>query len=228
MPDGPREDPRAALQHGPVAEPASLDTTELRVRVKGELRRRMRQIRGALPEAPWSERSRAVCERALELEELRASRSLAAYVAVRREADPAALLAAVRAAGGRVALPRVVADEGRLAFHWVEDDGELLQGPLGTLEPPESAPACAPEDIDVVLVPALAVDLAGNRVGYGRGYYDRALPLFERARSIALVFDFQIIPEVPVTAGDVPLSIVVSDRRVLRPAAAPGAPDGGT
>ncbi|MCC7540289.1 MAG: 5-formyltetrahydrofolate cyclo-ligase [Deltaproteobacteria bacterium] len=195
--------------------PSSLDGPDLRARVKGEIRRRMRQIRGALPERAWADKSREVCARALELDPIRSATTVAAYVPIKREVDPAGVLAAVRARGGRLALPRVVADDGRLAFHWIPEGTTLEAGPLGTSEPPIDAPTCETDAIDLVLVPALAVDPRGERIGYGRGYYDRSLAALGRAVRVVLAFDFQVIPEVPVTEGDEPVAFVVTDRRVI-------------
>ena len=72
--------------------------------------------------------------------------------------------------------------------------------------------------IDVIVVPALQVDPRGHRIGYGAGYYDSALPRFAPpARAIAVAFSFQLIAEVPVTEGDVPVSLVVMDEAVYGP-----------
>ena len=67
-------------------------------------------------------------------------------------------------------------------------------------------------------MPALQVDDRGHRIGYGAGFYDRTLPRFAPpARAVVVAFDFQLIPEVPVTEGDVALDIVVTDERVIEP-----------
>ena len=67
-------------------------------------------------------------------------------------------------------------------------------------------------------MPALAYDPAGFRIGYGAGHYDRTLPLCTRAKTVGVCFDFQLIAEVPVTPGDVPVSLVVTEARTLNPA----------
>jgi 5-formyltetrahydrofolate cyclo-ligase len=82
-------------------------------------------------------------------------------------------------------------------------------------QPAASAPPIADASIDLVLVPALAVDERGHRIGYGKGFYDRLLPRLAALR-VALVFDFERIVEVPVRAGDVPVDVIVTDERVIR------------
>ena len=66
-------------------------------------------------------------------------------------------------------------------------------------------------------MPALGVAPSGHRIGYGAGYYDRTLPLHAPpAVTLAVAYDFQLLAEVPVTEGDVPVDFIVTDRRVLR------------
>lgn len=187
----------------------------LRARAKEALRGRMRGIRRLLPPDACAARSRALCERVLALPELQDARVVVGYVAVRKEADPAAVLAALRAEGRVIGLVRVL-DEQRLALLRCEDGAALVENEQGLLEPPADAPALAPEDIDVILVPALAADAQGQRIGSGRGYYDRLLPSLPRAFKIALVYDFQLLAETPALPHDAPVDCVVSDERVLR------------
>lgn len=187
----------------------------LRARAKEALRGRMRGIRRLLPPDACAARSRALCERVLALPELQDARVVVGYVAVRKEADPAAVLAALRAEGRVIGLVRVL-DEQRLALLRCEDGAALVENEQGLLEPPADAPAIAPEDIDVILVPALAADAQGQRIGSGRGYYDRLLPSLPRAFKIALVYDFQLLAETPALPHDAPVDCVVSDERVLR------------
>ena len=79
--------------------------------------------------------------------------------------------------------------------------------------PMPEVPASA---VDFVLVPALAVDLQGNRLGYGKGLYDRLLPTLPTALRCALAYDFQLVSELPSSPTDAPVDVVVTDARVLR------------
>ena len=71
--------------------------------------------------------------------------------------------------------------------------------------------------IDAIVVPGVAFDLNGNRLGRGRGYYDRILKQTDAAAKIGICFDFQLLPDVPVDALDVPMDLVVSTSRVVSP-----------
>lgn len=188
----------------------------LRERVKEELRRRIRAVRGALPAEARAQRSARVAERVLSLPEVADARCVAGFVPIRSEVDPTAILDALADAGARVCLPRVDAERGAIVLHERVADMPLQPSPFGVPEPPASAPEVAPADVDVVLVPGLAFDPRGYRVGYGKGYYDRLLATMPQALSVAIGFDFQLVPEVPDLPHDVPVRVVVTDARVLR------------
>src|SRR5262249_46669102 len=86
---------------------------------------------------------------------------------------------------------------------------------FGVLEPESSAPRMDLQDIEMLLVPCLAVDERGYRIGYGKGLYDRFLPTVAQALCCALAFDFQLISEVPASSRDHRVHKVITDRRSI-------------
>ena len=90
--------------------------------------------------------------------------------------------------------------------------GSLRPGSLGVLEPSGESVS----DIDLILVPALAVDLVGNRLGRGRGYYDRALSDFPNASKYAVVFDDEVFPTIPTDPWDEKVSGAVTPKRTIK------------
>jgi 5-formyltetrahydrofolate cyclo-ligase len=188
----------------------------LRSRAKEALRGRMRGVRRLLPPEACARRSAALCERALALPELQSARAIVGYVAARKEADPSAILSAARAAHQLTGLVRVLPDLA-LALCRVDEGVALVENEYGILEPPADSPLIAPEDVDVILVPALAVDAAGQRIGSGLGYYDRLLPRMPASTfKVALVYDFQLLAEAPALPHDAAVDCIVTDERVLR------------
>ncbi len=173
----------------------------------------MRAVRGALPISACEARSAEIAKRVVALSDFKSAEMVLAFSPIRREVKTRAILEAAWAADKQVALPQVV--EEHLRLHRISADTMLVEGAFGVPEPPADAPPVSPEAVDFALVPALAVDLRGYRIGYGGGYYDRLLPLLENARSCALAFDFQLIAEVPELPIDVAVDIVVTDRRVV-------------
>lgn len=134
----------------------------------------------------------------------------------RHEIDLRELCAMLRARSARVAYPAIDPESGDMEFRFVDDPTNLEEAGYGFLEPPRSAPTAKSGDIDVVIVPALAVDPTGHRIGYGAGYYDRTLPKYAPpAVTIAVAFDWQLVAEVPATPGDVQVDAIVTDLRVL-------------
>jgi len=193
------------------------------IEAKRALRRAMAERRDALAPQDRAARSQAACQRLLSLPELgaRPGRTLSGYVAVRGEIDPAAALDAARSAGAIVTLPRVVSSRPRLRFHRAAAGAALVPGRFGLIEPDPEAPEVPVERIDVVIVPGLAFDAGGRRLGYGGGYYDEAGTRMRAAGRGLLVgfgYDFQVVDACPWGEGDVVLDMVVTDARVMRPA----------
>ena len=191
--------------------------------------------RAALPALERSERAAAATARLLALPELAevAGRTIAGYVAGQGELDPAAVLERAGARGCKVALPRVSREAPRLRFHEVAPGAALAatSGPFGLREPDAAAPELPIGDLDVVIVPGVAFDAEGRRLGFGGGYYDGALAMARagapgRPTLIGIAYDFQIVDDCPAGAGDVPVDLVVTDARVLRRAAVAGGEGG--
>lgn len=188
----------------------------LRTRVKSELRKRMRALRKALPPSACALRSAKIAERVAELEPVVRARSVCLFWPIedRHEVDLRPLDATVRARGARVAYPAVDRETGSMTFRYVSDPEAMEEQGFGFREPKAGEPEARPGEIDVVIVPALALDPRGHRVGYGAGYYDRALPHYAPpAFTVAVAFDFQLIAEVPDSAADVRVAWVVTDAR---------------
>ncbi len=114
----------------------------------------------------------------------------------------------------RIALPRVE-DETALSFHEWLPGAALERSKFGVREPDASAPALRPA---VVLVPLLAFDRSGARLGYGAGYYDRSLRQLRSAEpvvAIGIAFDEQEFPEIPTEPQDEPLDMILTPSRVI-------------
>lgn len=191
---------------------------------KRALRLLMRARREELSPDERARAARALTARLLSLRAVAAARTLSAFVPTRGEIDVSGAVADRAAAGARILYPRVTADRPRLRFCAVSGDTRMLPGVFGILEPPADAASVPVSDIDVLLVPGMAFDARGHRVGYGGGYYDETGAELRRAGRGVLVgvgFDFQVVDRCPVGDGDVPIDYLVTDGRVVdcRPAA---------
>ena len=191
---------------------------------KRALRRAMAEKRDALTQAERDGMTERAVERLLDLPEVRAARTLAGFVSTRSEIATEKLLDELRKRDVDVVLPRVSTGliPPRLRFHRVSQRSELVFGIFGLLEPGPDCPELPAQEIDVFMVPGLAFDKHGARVGYGGGYYDelaafvRAHPEATTARFIGYAFDFQVVETCPSGEWDVPLDTIVTDERVIR------------
>lgn len=188
----------------------------IRLKVKAELRKRLRGVRRTAPLEACQERSRAIVERLAQLEVVAAASRVALFwpIVARHEVDLRDLDARLRARGAAVAYPAIDPDTGDMTFRFVEAPLELEERGYGFREPSAAAPEAT--TLDVIVVPAIGVDPSGHRIGYGAGYYDRTLPRFAPpAVSVVVAYDWQLLAEVPFTEHDVRCGWVVTDTRTL-------------
>lgn len=188
----------------------------LRHRAKEALRARYGALRSAIGPDSRAVRDERVCVRVLDLPDFERASVVGAYVALGSETSPAGVVRTALERGKGVALPWMDWAQDRVVMRLYDGEAELEESGLGFLQPPDSAPAADPAAVDLVLVPALALDERGHRLGYGKGFYDRLLPELENGVRVGLGYDFQVVSELPNTAGDERLDVVVTDARLIR------------
>jgi len=176
---------------------------------KAALRARLLAARSALSDEERAEAGRGIRDVLLGLAEVQMAGTIAAYYSVGSEPDTRRLVYALWKRGSYVLLP-LLRPDGDLDWASYEGPDSLRPGPRGLLEPAEAPRgADAVARADVVLVPALAVDTAGQRLGRGGGSYDRALarvgPLIP---VIALLYDGELLDRVPAEPHDTPVRAV--------------------
>lgn len=175
---------------------------------KAQLRARMAERRRALEPAEARRAAEAVAARVGGLRAFRQARTVAVYAALPDELPSRPLFEAVRAAGKRAALPRVAGD--RLEFAAVDAWEELVPGRYGVAEPRPDAVAEAPGEL--VIVPGVAFDRAGHRLGRGKGFYDRTFaPGGPAGVLVGVGYAFQVLDEVPHGPGDRRMDVVVTE-----------------
>ena len=178
------------------------------VEKKRALRKEAMARRDALEAEFRARAARTVAERGLPFPVYRGE-VFSAYAPMRSEFDPRPLIAKIAAAGGRIVLPAIV--EGRIVFREHDPGAALTAGVFGTSEPPARARELDP---DVLLVPLLAFDAQGGRIGYGKGYYDQAIARLKKSRrigTVGLAFEAQRVEEVPVTERDQRLDLILTE-----------------
>lgn len=185
--------------------------------------------RDALDPAAIAHKSARIQARVNRLAAFKNAGTVLAYAAVKSEVRTEHLLEAVLAAGKRLFLP--VVEFGRRAMIACEIGSlsDLAPGPFGIPTPDAAHGAAVDADqIELVLVPGIAFDRRGHRLGYGAGYYDGFLgPLVGRARLVGLAFREQLFDYFPNEPHDVPVEIIVTDAGAFWPVGRPRTPGAG-
>lgn len=182
---------------------------------KRSLRQQILARRRALSHDQWLASSRTAQRRLIALEEFSGAGCIALYAPAHNETDTAGILEAAFSAGKRVLYP-AVCGEG-MVFRQVEDVQCLAEGCFGILEPCPTGIDHHADEPDLIIVPGVAFDHHGHRIGYGKGYYDRFLRHPGRkAHLVGLCHDFQLINgAIPAEEHDIRMELIVTDRRVV-------------
>jgi 5-formyltetrahydrofolate cyclo-ligase len=148
------------------------------------------------------------------------SKMVLLYDAFRGEVATGAIAAAGLALGKRLVLPRTSKSDRKLwLHHYSGDPSALVVGAYGIKEPEATWPMVAEAEIDLVVVPGVAFDGQGNRLGYGGGYYDRLLPTLRlanpRVRLVGLAYGFQVVEHLPSDPHDIAMDDVATEQGLL-------------
>lgn len=181
---------------------------------KRALRRAAIERRDLLSAGERSAKSERIVDRVLALPEVGAARTVMAFWSFGSEVQTAALIQRLHEAGKRVVLPRIA--EGEIAVVTYAPGDPVAATSFGAMEPvgAELVPA---EEVDVVIVPGVAFDRRGGRVGYGGGFYDRLLSKAPSAPAVAVAFDVQLVDAVPQGRSDSRVDVIVTEDEVIRP-----------
>ncbi len=192
---------------------------------KDELRKELRRTRDGLAPEQAERAAAAAARHLMTLRDLPETRSqltldrvalVALYASIRGEIDTGPIAARLIERDIPLAYPRVQQGSLRLAFHRVSAPEDLAPGAYGIPEPDRAAPIVPLAALELIVVPAMAFDPRGYRLGWGKGYYDVTLAEATRALRVGLAFECQVVPEVPTDWNDVPVDIIVTEDGIRR------------
>lgn len=175
-----------------------------------EIRAAARKLREDASKIQAAEMSARICERIVKMNEYLKAKRVLCYSALPDEVQTGGLLREIMRSGRELYLPRTRGSA--LDIVRVTPESQLVPGAFGVMEPPTGELADI-SDMDLVLVPGVAFDRKGNRLGYGKGYFDRLLSGCT-CPVIGLAFEFQVFDHIPVREGDVPMDKVITGRNV--------------
>ena len=173
---------------------------------KKELRRYIREKKRAMTETEIEEKSRRLGELFLATEAYRNADTIYGYLPYNQEVRTVPMLEQALRDGKRVAVPKCYGDEMR--FIYLTDLTRVEKGYAGIPEPVEDGPV-AHDRTALVLMPGLAFDREGHRIGYGGGFYDKYLSAEPGHPTLALCYDFQMLPELETEEYDIPVDSVL-------------------
>jgi len=184
---------------------------------KRALRERILGARDALDAGVRMQESSAIAQRIASLASFRAAGCVVLTLPFRSEWNTRVLLDDALGRGAAVALPRVNQATRMIELHRVRDaNGDIAEGYRGIPEPLASLPRVETSDVEWILVPGVAFDLRGRRLGYGGGYYDRLLPLLPaHASRIAGAFDLQVVDGIPAAPHDLSVNAIATPTRLV-------------
>lgn len=189
---------------------------------KNRLRNKMKKIRDAIPEEERKRKSKQICKMIIQHVLLPMERNgeelcLLSYMPIRSEVDTTPLLEWAWSNGHRLLLPKVNKNTPYLQLHVVNSMDDLEIGIWGIREPNERSELWT-SNVDVMIVPGLAFDRQGGRLGYGGGYYDRLWANWnhkeQQPLKVAAAYDEQLISHVPTEGHDMPIDIFVTETMV--------------
>jgi len=182
--------------------------------MKKTIRAEMRERRKALSPASYAEKSRAIRLKLENLPEFMEADKILVYLSTKQEVDTHELVQDCLDNEQVVYAPKIVGD--KLVICPVKNWDELKKGTFGILEPCEIIDPEHPNEMDFILVPGVAFDRKGHRLGYGKGFYDKMLKGVE-GHIVGLAFQEQMVKEIPKEAHDIPMDIIITDQSIIQP-----------
>jgi len=181
---------------------------------KAGLRKKMKRMLTAQTRIERAEKSEKIIDRLVGLSEYSNAKTILVYVSMDEEVGTREFIPRAILDGKRVVVPAVSPDERTMTLHEIKKIGELGPGYRGICEPKNRGVCIGYEEIDLAIAPGLAFDSKGNRLGRGKGMFDKLFTKL-KCQKVALAFDFQVVEEVPVDEHDKTVDAVITEKRVI-------------
>lgn len=182
---------------------------------KDALREQAKEARSLLSSSEIAEHSSSIERRLLDI--LDGFTTVMVYAAKAPEVETSGLIADLNRRGVRVVVPIIERETASLRLSYLPDPAVLLPSTFNVPEPIGHELPARPEDVEVVVLPMLAFDAEGNRLGYGAGYYDRFLRRYPHPQKIGIAFSCQQAESIPVDENDVKMDWIVTEKETTRP-----------
>lgn len=178
---------------------------------KDELRLEMKRLRRQITKEESEQKSRAAADAVFELPQYKSAETVMAYMASFKEISTSAIIRDALK-HKHLVIPVSNTDSLTITPSYLKSENDLVKGAYGIYEPRIIEPAKV-NDIDIAIIPGIAFDRRGGRLGFGKGYYDRFLSEFHGVK-IGFCYEFQLIDELPLDSHDIPMDIIITEKRI--------------
>ena len=176
---------------------------------KQEIREQIRKLRAGIGADEWQLATEIIAGKVIASDSFREATDLFCYMDFDGEVGTELIIDEAWRLGKDIWLPRV--SGGEMEFYLVESEKEIVQGTFGILEPSGEG-IKAPGEDGLVIVPGIAFDSKGNRIGYGKGFYDRYLKAHPHLVRLGIAFDIQLVEKIPAQECDCRMDMVFTEK----------------
>lgn len=186
--------------------------------MKSKIRKEINGIRDSTPDSELDEKSEKIGDNLYKTSEFMNAKTILFYVSTRSEVRTKQMIKDSMKLGKRIAVPSTDMKKHMICSFELKDfENELAPGAFGVLEPKKDVCNEVPiGEIDLIIVPGTAFDRKGDRIGYGRGFYDKLLSSLKDVKTIGLAYDFQVVQQIPEDEHDVKVDMIVTDSEIIK------------
>ena len=184
--------------------------------MKENIRKIIKEKRRKQSKEEQRKKTKEIKEKLFNLKEYREAKSVLFYVSYNGEVFTHDMIKEAMK-NKRVVVPISNKEDHSLSLSELKDWDDLKVSSYGILEPEKSKiRQISVDDVDLIIVPGVGFDIYGNRMGHGKGYYDRLLEKAKGKTFIGLAFEFQIVDKIPTNKHDVPVGMIITEERIIR------------
>lgn len=180
--------------------------------MKHKIRKELYSKRSAIPSALARQKSKIICDRLIRTHDYWASKTILFYLPFKNEVSTLDAISYTKHHLKQVFLPCIEDEE---IFARIFQPHRLKPGKFGIPEPDKKCKKIPAKKIDLVIIPGIAFDKSGGRIGYGKGYYDKFLKNIPRVKKVALAYDFQVVSHFKKDSHDVHVDKIITEKRII-------------
>ncbi len=187
--------------------------------MKNSIRKEILKKRDAIPQEIKTDKNAIIKKKLFSLQEFMNAEVVFFYASFRSEVETHSMIRESLEMGKRVMLPKVQIDGHLVKLYEIQDIHELSPGHMGIPEPSfNNTYPLSIDEVNMIIIPGVAFDYSGNRLGYGGGYYDMLLAQRKKkAPIIALAYEEQLVDEIPSEPHDIKIDMIITDKRIIKP-----------